>query len=59
MDSNQAINILIQSARISQSKGVFALEDAALIATAVKILTQDTEEKEVGGNEDDDNDTED
>ena len=59
MDSNQAINILIQSARVGQSKGAFALEDAALIATAVKILTQGVEEKEIEGNDNDDNNTED
>ena len=59
MDSNQAIDILIQSARIGQSKGIYALEDAALIATAVKILTQTKEEQEIEGKDDDNDNTED
>lgn len=31
----QAINVLIQAARIGQSKGVYSLEDAAVILQAI------------------------
>jgi len=32
----QAVNVLIQAARIAQGKGAFTLEDAELIAKAIK-----------------------
>lgn len=35
----QAINVLIQAARIGQSKGAFTIEDAELIAKAIKLFT--------------------
>jgi hypothetical protein len=35
----QAINVLIQAARIGQSKGAFTLEDAELIVKAIKLFT--------------------
>lgn len=34
----QAINVLIQAARIGQSKGAFTIEDAELIAKAIKLF---------------------
>lgn len=32
----QAVNVLIQAARIAQSKGAFTLEDAELVSKAIK-----------------------
>ena len=34
----QAISVLIQAAKIGQSKGAFSLEDAGMIVTAIKTL---------------------
>ena len=38
LNAKQAINVLIQAARIGQSKGAFSLEDAALIMNAIKVF---------------------
>jgi hypothetical protein len=38
LTQSQAINILIQAARIAQSKGAFTLEDAELVSTAIKVF---------------------
>jgi len=40
----QAINVLIQAARIAQSKGAFTLEDAELVAKAIKPFVPVTQE---------------
>jgi hypothetical protein len=34
----QAVNVLIQAARIAQSKGAFTLEDAELVSRAIKVF---------------------
>jgi hypothetical protein len=34
----QAVNVLIQAARIAQSKGAFTLEDAELVAKAIRVF---------------------
>jgi len=36
LNQGQAVNVLIQAARIAQSKGAFTLEDAELVAKAIK-----------------------
>ena len=43
MDQQQALNVLVQAARIAQSKGAYTLEDAELVAKAIKVFipTQD------------------
>lgn len=38
LTQGQAINVLIQAARIAQSKGAFTLEDAELVAKAIRIF---------------------
>lgn len=38
LTQGQAVNILIQAARIAQSKGAFTLEDAELVAKAIRIF---------------------
>jgi len=47
----QAVDVLIQAARLAQAKGAFTLEDAELISKAIKVFvpeqpagqTEDTE----------------
>ncbi len=34
----QAINVLIQAVRIAQTKGAFTLEDAELVAKAIRLF---------------------
>lgn len=34
----QAIDVLIQAARLAQAKGAFTLEDAALVSAAIKVF---------------------
>ena len=43
MNQQQALNVLVQAARIAQSKGAYTLEDAELVAKAIKLFipTQD------------------
>ena len=36
LDQNQALSILVQAAVFSQSKGIFALEDAEIISKAIR-----------------------
>ena len=43
MNQAQAVNVLIQAARIAQSKGAFTLDDAALVAQAIKIFVPNEE----------------
>jgi hypothetical protein len=38
LTQGQAVNVLIQAARIAQSKGAFSLEDAELVARAIRIF---------------------
>ena len=49
LNQQQAINVLIQAARIGQSKGAYTLEDAALIMNAIKLFVPEepTEEDPV------------
>lgn len=35
----QAVNVLIQAARIAQSKGAFTIEDAEIVSKAIKAFT--------------------
>ena len=44
MNQGQAVNVLIQAARIAQAKGAFTLEDAELVAKAIKVFVPPTEE---------------
>ena len=40
----QALNVLVQAVKLGQSKGAYSLEDAEVIAKAVKVFaTQETE----------------
>ena len=45
LNQSQAVNVLIQAVRIAQSKGAFTLEDASMVASAIKTLAppQETE----------------
>lgn len=38
LTQGQAVNVLIQAARIAQSKGAFTLEDAELVAKAIRLF---------------------
>jgi hypothetical protein len=38
INQQQALNILVQAARIAQSKGAFTLEDAELVSKAIKLF---------------------
>ena len=38
LTQGQAVNVLIQAARIAQSKGAFTLEDAELVSKAIKVF---------------------
>lgn len=38
LNQSQAVNVLIQAARIAQSKGAFTLEDAELVSKAIKVF---------------------
>lgn len=38
LTQGQAVNVLIQAARIAQSKGAFTLEDAELVAKAIRVF---------------------
>lgn len=46
MNQGQAVNVLIQAARIAQAKGAFTLEDAELVARAIKLFVPPAEEGE-------------
>lgn len=45
MTTEQAVKVLIQAAELAQSKGVYSLEDATIIATAKNSLLNEFEEK--------------
>ena len=38
LSQDQALSVLIQAARIAQSKGAFTLEDAKVVADAVAVF---------------------
>ncbi len=38
MNQDQALSVLIQAARVAQSKGAFTLEDAKVIAEAIAVF---------------------
>lgn len=44
MNQGQAVNVLIQAARIAQGKGAFTLEDAELVSKAIKVFVPPTQE---------------
>ena len=46
MSQEEALNVLVQAARISQSKGVFNLDEAALVAQAVNAFVESEPEAE-------------
>jgi len=46
LNPKQAINVLIQAARIGQSKGAYSLEDASLIMNAIKVFIPAEEKTE-------------
>ena len=43
MNQTEAVGVLIQAANMAQSKGVFNLQEAAAVATAVSIFTAPAE----------------
>lgn len=43
MNQGQAVNVLIQAARIAQQKGAFTLEDAEMVSKAIKIFVPPTD----------------
>jgi hypothetical protein len=49
-EKEQAINILLQVAHLAQSKGILNLEEAAIVAKAVELLTPKQEETEPENN---------
>jgi hypothetical protein len=46
METNQAIEILIQVAHLAQKGGLLQLNDAVAVAQAINVLTPKEEEKE-------------
>lgn len=42
----QAVNVLIQAARIAQTKGAFTLEDAEMVSKAIRVFIPPTQEGE-------------
>ena len=44
MNQGQAVNVLIQAARIAQGKGAFTLEDAEMVSKAIKLFVTAPEE---------------
>jgi len=45
MEQQEAINVLLQVAQLAQSKGIFSLQDAEIVLSAVRVLTPKKEEK--------------
>ena len=39
MDQQQALTVLVQAAQVAQSKGVFSLQEAGVVAQAVATFT--------------------
>ena len=48
LNGQQALNVLIQAVRIAQGKGAYTLEDAELIAKAIKVFVPPTPAGEEG-----------
>tara|TARA_Y100000389_G_C17398228_1_gene483828 strand:- start:314 stop:514 length:201 start_codon:yes stop_codon:yes gene_type:complete len=48
LTQEQAVSVLVQAAKIAQAKGAFTLEDASVVASAIKALVP-----EQAGNETD------
>lgn len=42
----QAVNVLIQAVRIAQSKGAYTLEDAELVAKAIRVFVPTSQTQE-------------
>jgi len=38
LTKEQAISVLVQAVKIAQSKGAFTLDDAALVAQAIRVI---------------------
>ena len=49
----QALGLLIQAVRVAQSRGVYAIEDAGLLAQAIGMFTPDPEPTPVEVTEED------
>jgi hypothetical protein len=43
LTKEQAVSVLIQAAKIAQSKGAFTLDDAAVVAQAIRTLAPQPE----------------
>tara|TARA_R110002020_G_scaffold329320_3_gene545168 strand:+ start:171 stop:344 length:174 start_codon:yes stop_codon:yes gene_type:complete len=44
MDQREALSVLIQAANVAQSKGVFNLQEASAVATAVSTFVKPPED---------------
>lgn len=52
MDTKQrAINLLISATKVGQARGIFTLEEAEVLAQAIRELTPKEEKKEVAKEE--------
>ena len=49
LTQGQALNVLIQAVRIAQGKGAYTLEDAELVAKAIKVFVPPAPATEQGG----------
>lgn len=38
LTKEQAVSVLVQAVKIAQSKGAFTLDDAALVAQAIRVI---------------------
>lgn len=45
LTQEQALGVLVQAAKVGQSKGAYSLEDAELIAKAIRVFTPKQEAK--------------
>jgi len=59
MDQQQAILVLVQAAQLAQSKGVFSLQEAGLVAQAVAVFSPPAENQETVSEEVEEEDSED
>lgn len=50
LNQNQALQILVDAARVAQSKGVFSLDDAELVNKAIRAFTPKTPTGPVASN---------
>jgi hypothetical protein len=46
LSQEQALGVLVQAAKVGQSKGAYTLEDAELIAKAIRVFTPKQEVKQ-------------